>query len=146
MAKTVTVGLPFGNTSIPTVDVVTPFRIGAASASEAWRRDEQWGTTTIVSLQPATTYGFAVKALNQFGIETSFGPAAFVFTLGGVLGDCDGNGVLEVAADLPCFVDALLGIDTMPPGGILRSDLNGDGVANGLDAALFVGCVVIGCP
>ena len=70
-----------------------------------------------------------------------------VTTLGGVvIGDCDGNGLFEVSADLPCFVDALLGIDTSPPGGIARSDLNGDGNTDGLDISVFAACAVLGCP
>ena len=61
--------------------------------------------------------------------------------------DCDGNGVFELNNDLPCFVNALLGIDTNPPGGICRADLNGDNVTNGEDVSVFVQCAVLGgCP
>ncbi len=61
--------------------------------------------------------------------------------------DCDGNGVFELNNDLPCFVNALLGIDTNPPGGICRADLNGDNATNGEDVSEFVQCAVLGgCP
>ncbi len=102
---------------------------------------------TATGLQPGATYSFRVKARNRAGVETGWSPIVMVTTLGGsVTGDCDGNGLFELSADLPCFVDALLGIETIPPGGIARSDLNGDGNTDGLDAADFVTCAVLGCP
>lgn len=52
-------------------------------------------------------------------------------------GDCDGNGVVELA-DTACFVDALLGTDTIPPGGIARSDVDNDGNTDGIDIQYFV--------
>jgi hypothetical protein len=58
-----------------------------------------------------------------------------------VLGDCDGSGAVEFA-DIPCFVDALLGIDTVPPGGIDRSDTNEDGLTNGVDVQSFMGLLL----
>jgi len=54
-----------------------------------------------------------------------------------VPGDCDGNGLVEFA-DTPCLVDALIGVDTNPPGGIARSDVNEDGLSNGADVQFFV--------
>ena len=56
-------------------------------------------------------------------------------------GDCDGNGVLNFD-DTACFVDALLGVDTIPPGGIARSDVNGDGPTDGLDIQPFVDLLI----
>ncbi|MCG8408458.1 MAG: thrombospondin type 3 repeat-containing protein [Phycisphaerales bacterium] len=52
-------------------------------------------------------------------------------------GDCDGSGIVDFS-DLPCFLNAMLGVDTDPPGGIDRSDVNGDSVADGRDVQLFV--------
>jgi hypothetical protein len=63
-----------------------------------------------------------------------------------IVGDCDGDGTLDMPGDLPCFVDALLGIDTMPPGGIARSNINGDATTDGGDAQGFVDCLTTGCP
>ncbi len=40
----------------------------------------------------------------------------------------------------------MLGIDTAPPGGIARSDLNGDGNTDGKDINDFIDCAVGGCP
>lgn len=62
-----------------------------------------------------------------------------------VTGDCDGNGVFELLADLPCFLDVLLGVN-IDPGAIGRSDLNGDGRTDGRDVAVFVECAIGGCP
>jgi len=56
--------------------------------------------------------------------------------------DCDGDDTFDLALDLPCFVDALLGIDTAPPGGIDRSDINDDGFTNGADVQAFVDLLV----
>jgi probable HAF family extracellular repeat protein len=53
------------------------------------------------------------------------------------IGDCDGSGELDMD-DIACFVDALLGVDTEPPGGIDRSDMNDDDQTDGLDIQLFV--------
>jgi len=58
-----------------------------------------------------------------------------------VAGDCNGDGSL-VIDDIPCFVNALLGVDTLPPGGIIRSDLNGSGAADGDDIQLFVAALI----
>ncbi|MCG8408457.1 MAG: thrombospondin type 3 repeat-containing protein [Phycisphaerales bacterium] len=58
-------------------------------------------------------------------------------TVAPVIGDCDGNGTLEFG-DVSCFVDALLGVDTIPAGGIARSDVNNDGATDGLDIQTFV--------
>lgn len=52
-------------------------------------------------------------------------------------GDCNGSGAVDVG-DILCFVQVLLGLDTNPPGGVDRSDMNNDGTANGRDVQLFV--------
>lgn len=103
---------------------------------------------TATGLQANTSYTFRVRARNRDGIVTGWSPTASMTTSGGgaVVGDCDGNGLFEVGTDLPCFVNALLGVDTNPPGGISRSDLNGDGRTDGLDISNFVACAVLGCP
>ena len=62
------------------------------------------------------------------------------------IADCDGNGRFELGPDVACFVDALLGTDTNPPGGICRSDLNGDNRTDGRDIEDFVACAIAGCP
>lgn len=54
------------------------------------------------------------------------------------LGDCDGNGTFQLLPDMACFVNAVLGTDTIPAGGIARSDLTGNGVTNGEDIQRFV--------
>ncbi len=58
------------------------------------------------------------------------------------LGDCDDSGVTDMG-DVPCFVDALLGIETIP-GGIQRSDVNGDASTDGLDVGPFVAILLGG--
>lgn len=58
-----------------------------------------------------------------------------------VNGDCDGSGGVGTD-DIPCFVNALLGVDTVPPGGIDRSDMNNDGLTNGGDVQFFVDLLV----
>jgi hypothetical protein len=55
---------------------------GTPSASAVWQTDATWGITTVLGLQSATTYTFAVKARNQEGVETVFGPGASLATLG----------------------------------------------------------------
>lgn len=121
---------------------------GQPSATETWQRDDSWGTITLLSLQSDSEYTFAVKAQNQVGVETALGPASTAQTLppDEIPGDCDGNGAFDLDPDLTCFVNAMLGIDTIPPGGIARSDLNGDGDTDGKDINNFIDCVVGGCP
>lgn len=57
------------------------------------------------------------------------------------LGNCDGLGGIDLL-DLPCFVNALLGTDTNPPGGISRSDINEDGHTDGIDVQLFINALM----
>lgn len=50
--------------------------------------------------------------------------------------DCDGDGLYDLTEDLPCFVNALLGIQ--PPTGWGSADLNDDGQVDGADVQVFV--------
>lgn len=88
------------------------------------------------AIKRATLTGanITIFVLDQAGIN---GLALFKAPVGFVPGDCDGNGILSVA-DVSCFANALVDVDTSPPGGITRSDMNGDQLANGLDISLFV--------
>jgi hypothetical protein len=54
--------------------------------------------------------------------------------------DCDGNGAFDLSVDLPCFINALLGVQ--PPAGWNAVDLNHDGLVDGLDIQAFVSLVV----
>ncbi|MFQ5424976.1 MAG: M12 family metallo-peptidase [Phycisphaerae bacterium] len=121
---------------------------GNPATLAVWRTDAEWGVTTVQGLLPGTIYALAVKARNQIGIETVLGPTASTTTTptGAVGGDCDGNGAFELGLDSACFVDALLSMDTTPPGGIARSDMNADGRTDGLDIADFIACALNGCP
>jgi hypothetical protein len=60
-------------------------------------------------------------------------------------GDCDGNGIVEIGPDTDCFVDVLLG-NTVDLGRQSRADMNGDTLNDGNDIALFVNCLINGCP
>jgi hypothetical protein len=75
---------------------------GEASASEVWQTEAVWGVTTANGLQPETTYTFAVKARNQEGVETAFGPSASLATLALPTGSCcypDGSCAETTEAD-----------------------------------------------
>ena len=80
-------------------------------------------------------------AMQYASAEDSYGLALFVQPAPTILGDCDGNGVVSFD-DVSCFVDALLAIDTIPPGGIARSDMNEDGATNGLDVQPFLDLLI----
>ncbi len=54
----------------------------------------------------------------------------------GISGDCSGDGVMN-EADLECFVEVLLELDTNPAH-VLLTDLNTDGVVDGRDVQMFV--------
>ena len=55
---------------------------GNGSATEVWQSKETWGTVTAYGLNPSTEYTFKVKARNQEGIETAFGPGANITPYG----------------------------------------------------------------
>ncbi|GMU34952.1 MAG: hypothetical protein HS101_11080 [Planctomycetia bacterium] len=103
----------------------------------------QSNTTTITGLLAGQSYIVKAKARNQDGIETAFGSSSQIDTIP-FIGDCNNDGLLNVEGDIPCFVDALLGID-IPEGAIFRSDLNFDGFTDGLDVQEMVNCFVFGC-
>lgn len=67
---------------------------GQPSATPVWQTDAQWATLTVAGLQAATEYTFVVKARNQAGVETAWGPTATLTTGTNMLrGDlnCDGE-------------------------------------------------------
>lgn len=119
-------------------DCLTPDGIGGI---QVWTQST---TAMVTGLTPNTSYLFRVKARNQIGVETPYGSVAEV-TTAPIFGDCNNDFVVDVEGDLPCYVDALLGIDTDPPGGIERSDVNFDGMTDALDIPEMVFCLVFGC-
>lgn len=104
---------------------------GQPVAAEVWQTDAAWGNITIVGLQPHTTYTFAVKARNQQGVETAFGPGAALTTLYPVLkGDLNCDGSVNFG-DINPFTKRL----SDPPGYLISypdcPDTNGDINNNG---------------
>lgn len=118
-------------------DSLTP---GGDGGLNVWQQSTM---ATATGLMPGMQYEFRVKARNQDGLETPWSPTITVFTPV-LIGDCDNDGELILAADMPCFVDALLGIEQVP-GAIGRSDLNFDTLTNGQDVQWFVFCFTFGC-
>jgi len=55
---------------------------GTASAEAVWLSKSAWGTVTVVSLTPLTTYSFKAKARNVADEETAFGDSASLETYG----------------------------------------------------------------
>ena len=53
---------------------------GNATGTAVWQTRNDWGTVTILGLVPGTEYTFQVKARNQAGVETEFGPVMEVET------------------------------------------------------------------
>ncbi len=76
---------------------------GNPSSTGVWQIDGDWGTITVLSLQPSTDYTFAVKARNGDNIETALGPTATETTAAGdVPGACcysDGSCAETLPAD-----------------------------------------------
>ncbi len=54
---------------------------GNPSDPEVWQEDTQWGTITILGLNPETAYSFQVKAQNGDNIETEYGRQSTETTL-----------------------------------------------------------------
>ncbi|MBN2448419.1 MAG: pre-peptidase C-terminal domain-containing protein [Phycisphaerae bacterium] len=82
---------------------------GNASASPVWQSDADWGTTTLLGLQPDTQYCFRAKARNLESLETTFSSGACLATLpqaGFGLGDLNCDGATDVF-DIDPFVLAL---------------------------------------
>lgn len=104
---------------------------------------QQTNSTFVTGLLAGRSYTFRAKARNQVGVETAWSAPIIVDTIP-LIGDCNNDGVLDMEGDVPCFVDALLEIDE-PEGAIYRSDLNFDGVTDGLDVTEMVNCMIYGC-
>ncbi|MBP7747203.1 MAG: S8 family serine peptidase, partial [Phycisphaerae bacterium] len=61
---------------------------GQPVSAAVWQTDSIWGTMTVLSMQPATAYSFAVKARNADNVETALGPVATLSTLAIPTGAC----------------------------------------------------------
>jgi hypothetical protein len=68
-------------TSDPAWDGMFVNASGDPAVSEEWQTDDQWGTVTVLGLNPETEYSFQVKARNGDGIETEYGPQGTETTL-----------------------------------------------------------------
>jgi hypothetical protein len=118
-------------------DSLTP---GGDTGLNVW---VQGTTATATGLAPDTDYEFVVKARNRDGVETNACDPITVHTYW-LAGDCNNDGQFTVESDLDCIVDALLGIETSPPGGAHRIDLNYDLITDGLDVQSIVDCLQFG--
>jgi hypothetical protein len=79
---------------------------GQPSATAVWRTAAQWDYTVILGLQSLTSYTFAVKARNQQGVETAFGPGATLATMSTITGDLNCDGTVDFG-DINPFILAL---------------------------------------
>ncbi len=115
---------------------------GQPSASEVWRTDAQWGAITVVGLQASTSYTFAVKARNQVGVETAFGPGATLSTQTGVLrGDVNCSGVVgfdDINPFVLLMTDPVAWQNQFPDCPIANGDINEDGTVGFGDINPFV--------
>jgi len=119
---------------------------GQPSATAVWQTDAQWDNITISGLQPSTSYTFAVKARNQQGVETAFGPGATLSTAAaGLKGDLNCDGTVDFG-DINPFILALsnpIEYGNMYPGcPILNGDINDDSVLDFGDINPFVTLLV----
>jgi hypothetical protein len=114
---------------------------GQPSATAVWRTDAQWDYAVIVNLQSLTSYTFAVKARNQDGVETAFGPGTTLATMSAIKGDTNCDGAVNFG-DINPFVLALsnpIEYATYYPGcPIANADINSDGAVNFGDINPFV--------
>jgi hypothetical protein len=115
---------------------------GLPSAAAAWHTDADWGTLTLMQMQSATTYTFAVKARNLDAVETAFGPSAALATLGQFpLGDLNCDGTVDFG-DINPFVLALADpvgyANAYPSCDINLGDINSDGSVNFGDINPFI--------
>lgn len=113
---------------------------GTPSATAVWQTDPTWGTTTVQTLQPLTTYAFQVKARNFDGVETALGLAASIDTLPAPVtcslqGDVNQDGVVN-GSDIGGYVRAKLGLAPAPGEEPACADF-GTGDLN-MDTTLFV--------
>jgi hypothetical protein len=118
-------------------DSLTP---GGDTGLNVW---VQGTMATATGLAPGTNYEFVVKARNRDGVETALTDPISVYT-NGLAGDCNNDGVFTVESDLACIIDALLGIETSPPGGAHRIDLNYDQITDGQDIQPIIDCLQYG--
>ncbi|HKQ49833.1 MAG TPA: thrombospondin type 3 repeat-containing protein [Phycisphaerae bacterium] len=118
-------------------DSLTP---GGDTGLNVW---VQGTMATATGLTPDTDYEFVVKARNRDGVETVLTDPISVHTYW-ISGDCNNDGSFTVESDLDCIVDALLGIETSPPGGAHRIDLNYNEVTDGEDIQFIVDCLQFG--
>ncbi len=103
----------------------------------------QTSSLTATGLTPDTDYEFRVKARNQNGVETAYSDPIVIHTYY-MPGDCNNDLEFTVESDLDCIVDAMLGIETNPPGGAHRIDLNYDEITDGQDLQFIVDCLQYG--
>lgn len=108
------------------------------------------GNTFVILTGSAITGTFATLSGTP-GFQVSYTPTQVILTAvdspcpGAVAGDCDGNGMIEPTLDLSCFINALLHSETASFCTVFRSDVNEDGLTNGLDVLAMVNCMVQGC-
>lgn len=95
-----------------------------------------WSETSGDVIRRSNMDGSSVEVFAS-GVPNATGIAIASETPVELAGDCDGSGDVN-AMDVPCFVSALLGVNTNPPGGVSRSDVNGDGAVDGRDIQSFV--------
>jgi len=91
-------------------------------------------TTGVVSWPNPVVDSGAYAITIQADSASGCGGGAALFHLTVRLGDFNGDGLVS-AADVPAFVDHLLGLSTSAT---CAADMNGDGLINGDDAQLFV--------
>ncbi len=115
---------------------------GQPSATAVWQTDSQWNDILVTGLNGSTTYTFTVKARNQQGVETAFGPAAsLATTVAGLKGDlnCDAsvnfgdiNPFVLRLADPGAYAAAYPGCPDY------NGDINDDGSVNFADINPFI--------
>lgn len=113
---------------------------GGGGGINAWVQSTM---VTVTGLMPDTDYEFQVKARNQDGVETAYGEPLVIHTYY-MPGDCNNDLEFSVESDLDCIVDAMLGLETSPPGGAHRIDLNYDEITDGQDLPLIIECLRFG--
>lgn len=87
--KSETVSITIGEDDNPTYTVYALYNetdavfidtAGNSTGTAVWQTRNDWGTVTVLGLVPGTEYTFKVKARNQVGVETEFGPTMEVIT------------------------------------------------------------------
>ena len=89
--SSVTIDVTIGNDTNPSYTVYAIFNeaddkyldtTGSASATEVWQTSTAWDTVRASGLTASKTYTFKVKAKDQDGVETDFGPGTQATTYG----------------------------------------------------------------